>query len=90
MAQPNPSNIPGTCLWCGKKLVYKYTHDIFHGEGWMKSKRNRRKMYEKPGPYGDGYFCSLTCGHRFAVVLASNGRRVVTKGLSSLRQKAEG
>lgn len=56
----------------------------------MKSKRNRRKMYEKPGPYGDGYFCSLTCGHRFAVVLASNGRRVVTKGLSSLRQKAEG
>ena len=37
---------------------------------------SRKKTFDKPGGYGDGYFCGHECSHEFAVVLANNGRRL--------------
>ena len=38
------------------------------------------KMYaNKGGNYGDGFFCGLSCGYEFAVVLAEGGRRLKPK-----------
>lgn len=30
---------------------------------------------DRPGPYGDGFFCTLRCGHKFAVAAARHGYR---------------
>lgn len=32
--------------------------------------------FEKPGYSGDGYFCGLRCGYRFAETFAGLGRRL--------------
>ena len=36
----------------------------------------RTPFYDKPGPRGDGLFCTLECGYNFAVCHAENGRRL--------------
>lgn len=66
----NPSNVPGTCLWCGTKLK-PYRH---HKEEWAK------KIGLSFGAQGDGFFCGLNCAHRFACALARYGRRLIRKG----------
>lgn len=49
--------------------------------GWRERKVVSRERYrDKPGPYGDGFFCSLTCGYRFGVASARAGYRLVKKG----------
>lgn len=35
-----------------------------------------KKATEKPGDYGDGFFCGLRCAYKFAVVLARSGQRL--------------
>ena len=48
--------------------------------GWQeRSVVSRQRYFDKPGPYGDGFFCSLTCGHRFAVAAANAGYRLVKR-----------
>jgi len=48
-----------TCRWCGRKLrPCRYTGS------------NDPVVY---GDYGDGYFCGLRCGYRFAVTFAAKG-----------------
>jgi len=81
VSQPfNPTNVPGTCLWCGRKLIQRWRWDVTWEGG---SPRNvpgtRRKQMDKPGAYGDGYFCGLTCGYEFGKALAHFGRRLIRK-----------
>jgi hypothetical protein len=38
--------------------------------------KSRERWHSKPGPYGDGFFCTLNCGHDFAVAAAKNGFRL--------------
>lgn len=35
---------------------------------------SKTPRYDKPGDYGDGHFCGLSCGYRFAVAMANQGR----------------
>ncbi len=82
MSQPfNPSNVPGTCLWCGRKLVQKWEWDTewMAGGSITKVPGTRRKVYEKPGAYGDGHFCGLSCGYDFGKAIAGFGRRLIRK-----------
>lgn len=107
MAKPKPkrSNKPGTCLWCGKKLIYR-THTTwdrssrpatareseryesgigranFHWRGdtlyiSVKKVKERYRLYDKPGAYGDGFFCSMTHAQYFAIAAANSGFRFV-------------
>lgn len=39
--------------------------------------KSRTQLSDKPGGYGDGFFCTLNCGHSFAVAAANNGYRFV-------------
>jgi len=41
---------------------------------------SRKRLYEGRGPYGDGYFCSLRCGHSFGEACADAGMRMQKKG----------
>lgn len=41
--------------------------------------RSRTYVYEKPGAYGDGFFCGQSCGYAFGRVLADHGRRLQPK-----------
>lgn len=41
-----------------------------------KDLKARERMYDAPGPRGDGYFCTLECSYRFAVVCARGGYRL--------------
>jgi hypothetical protein len=104
-AKPKRSNKPDTCLWCGKKLVYK-THTTWErssrpatekeeeryesGRGragfyWqddtlyvtVKKVKERRRLYDKPGAYGDGFFCNMRHAQDFAIAAAMNGFRFV-------------
>lgn len=76
------TNKPDTCVWCGQKLRWK-THGVskpidMPWEEWWKhpdSKVNERR-YDKPGDYGDGFFCGLRCGYMFGERLAQLGRRL--------------
>lgn len=70
------TGIEGTCLWCGRKLRQKWTWD-WNKAGHDVIKESRRKRYDKPGDYGDGFFCGLRCGYDFGVSMAGFGRRVV-------------
>lgn len=57
MSQPfNPSNKPGTCKWCGRKL--HLARFRLHG-----GQRHR-------GSYGDDTFCGLRCGYRFGLTMS--------------------
>ena len=73
---------PGTCLWCGRKLRRKtYPPDKPKGMGWAEwhaspESKQRVPAYDKPGDYGDGFFCGLRCAYDFAVRLAELGRRL--------------
>lgn len=57
------------CIRCGKKLVQQtrlVRQERCDGADGFRVKA----IYEKTGQYGpyrDGLFCSLTCGHRWAV-----------------------
>lgn len=39
----------------------------------------RTYRYDKPGDYGDGFFCGQTCGYRFGVRIAQLGTKLVAK-----------
>jgi len=48
--------------------------------GWKEREvKLRRRIYEKAGPYHDGFFCSLKCGHSFGVLAAKAGYRLRKK-----------
>jgi hypothetical protein len=50
-------------------------------KGWKaRTVKSRKRWHDKPGPYGDGFFCSLTCGYRFGVAAAKAGYRLAKKG----------
>jgi hypothetical protein len=123
MSSFNPSNEEGTCLWCGKKLIF-FCHtewentgkegpdtchycdckaekgepdpdeyeEGFHFPGYrcpkchrpviprkIRKVASRRRFWDKPGYAGSGYFCTLRCGHSFAVDAARNGYRFKPK-----------
>lgn len=37
---------------------------------------SRKPIYEKRGPYGDGFFCTMTCAYWFARRLATLGNHL--------------
>lgn len=114
----NPSNKPCTCLFCGRKLAFKY-HSRYEscvdpskppkschcgctdfetnpkaengivwrcmacwaGAGGRPYRKlvSRTKVYDLPGAYGDGFFCNLDCGVKFARIAAQLGFRAVKK-----------
>ena len=45
----------------------------------MRSTDVKIKRYENPGPYGDGFFCSLRCGYQFGKTMAYRGARLRTR-----------
>jgi len=49
-----------SCAWCGRKLK---------ACPWQDHPTEATEY----GGYGDGYFCGLRCGYRFAVTFAENG-----------------
>lgn len=54
------TNEEGTCLYCGARL-----HPTpYHAEPGATGYR------------GQGYFCTMTCGWRFGLAFAGNGRRL--------------
>lgn len=60
-------DLVGCCLNCGQ---YAYRSEY--------KAVSRTRMHDKPGPYGDGFFCSLYHGYLFAVALARGGRRLTS------------
>lgn len=38
-----------------------------------KVKTRNRKLQDKPGPYGNGFFCSIECAFMFAIIVAQTG-----------------
>lgn len=67
----------------GERKLYCNACDALHDlpKGWKERTVASRERYrDKPGPYGDGFFCSLTCGYRFGVAAAKAGYRLVKKG----------
>lgn len=73
MSHPfNYAEVPGTCLWCGRKLrPYRFRDKSLPREEWPL------------GDYGDGHFCGLTCGYRFGKRLADLGKRLLRGGDST-------
>lgn len=66
------TNEPDTCLWCGRRL--RREKEAFDGEGrWIDPGNRSEYTHEKPGAYGNGYFCTLRCSHQFAVAFARAG-----------------
>lgn len=71
---------------CGALIEWEPEHGCAAGkcsrcEALYSDKRVRRVKsrtyrYDKPGPYGDGFFCSLSCGHVFGVAAAKAGVRL--------------
>ncbi len=68
----NGTNDCWECAWCGRLL------------GWCGIRKTRGHSEERlcpgnhtnharNGKYGDGCFCSKTCGYRFAVTLSQSG-----------------
>lgn len=87
MREFNPTpDIPHTCLWCGKKLVF-VQHDEYRteervGPTGLKERcevrtGTKKRIHGAPGPYGDGFFCTLSCGYQFGCELARKGRRLI-------------
>lgn len=76
----NPSNRPGTCLYCGHKLRWIKRSFTEGPRGVLIPIRERPNLYRKPGDYGDGFFCGLRCGYQFGVLAAGHGNRFVSKG----------
>lgn len=85
------TNVEGTCLWCGKKLIGNYhfedqeRHDRVvtvndYGEERQETRSTwRPKPGAKPQGYGyrsQGYFCTLTHAWRFALAVAKGGVRL--------------
>ena len=38
-----------------------------------KVKTRNKKLHAKPGPYGNGFFCSIECAFMFAIIVAQTG-----------------
>lgn len=36
-------------------------------------KTRNKKLHNKPGPYGNGFFCSIECAFMFAIIVAQTG-----------------
>lgn len=75
----NPSNEPGTCLWCGHKL--RQGKGTFVDDPTAPSGRrfDGDALMAKLGGYADGFFCGLRCGYLFGVEFAGFGRRLNPK-----------
>ena len=75
------TNRPGTCLWCGDRLVRRevMVDDSRRGEPgvtWHELGHYATELAETPGPYHDGFFCSLRCGFQFGVRMAGFDHRL--------------
>lgn len=46
----------------------------------VKTLKTRTPNHDKPGDYGDGFFCGLRCGYMFGRALANGGDRLKPKG----------
>jgi hypothetical protein len=66
----NPSNKPGTCLWCGRAL---------RAETYVSIGQTLVKDTSRLGVGGDGYFCTLVDGYSWAVEFAKLGNRMILK-----------
>lgn len=116
------TNRPGTCLWCGRKLLWRWNtvydrvalpkpkgpcgikgctsttyylqwdsrtarrwwhcdNPSEHRRAFAEKKvvKERTKIGTKPGNYGDGHFCGLSCGYLFGVAMANFGHRLKPK-----------
>jgi hypothetical protein len=75
----NASNMPDTCVWCGRKLRQKMTYADFD-QGFIDAVRGDKPemvpRYEKKGDYGDGFFCGLRCGYLFGEQMAKLHHRL--------------
>ena len=67
---------PGTCLWCGRKLIYHAVFDDTPGAVGKTPYSVPVKRPAKPGQYHDGHFCGLRCAYQYAVRLADLGSRL--------------
>ena len=76
------------CLWCSKPLARRPSYAATEAEVPQGARVTRRPRTERTGsvsyvteesslgPYGDGFFCSLTHGYYFGVAAASVGYRM--------------
>lgn len=64
--EANPSNVPGTCLWCGLRLA-DYVRHRWDQETHQSIEVTR---FKNAGNYGDGFFCGLRCGYMFGEQMA--------------------
>jgi len=70
------TNTPGTCLWCGRKLIYRSVFDPTPGAVGKTPYSVPKKRPTRPGDYQDGFFCGLRCAYQFAVRLAELGSQL--------------
>lgn len=78
----NPSNEPGTCLWCGRKLA---------PQNYIPDPADVKKLVIDPsrlGVGGDGYFCTLADGYSWAVTFAALGQRMGADDETETRLRA--
>lgn len=80
----NPSNRPGTCLYCGRKLWWIKRTFTQGSRGVLIPVGERPNLYAKAGDYGDGFFCGLRCGYQFGVLAANHGNRFTVKGADTV------
>lgn len=53
------------CLWCGKSMKNTYGHQ-----------KEKGRFILGRGYLGQGVFCTLTCGYRFAVAVVREAEEV--------------
>jgi ribosomal protein L37AE/L43A len=80
--KPRP---PSSCHYCNSGEGFTHVEDTVyeckkcgtesHG-GYVYKITKREAIHDKPGPKGDGFFCTLPCAYAFAVSLADHGRRL--------------
>ncbi len=74
---------PTHCQECKSKNVQADGKYFFCGDCQRDVACYRQKItektarYDKPGGYGDGFFCGLRCGYQWAVRFAELGKRLV-------------
>lgn len=64
--------MPGTCLWCGRKLRHETVIDSDSDKPYP----GNLVRADKSGRYQDDSFCGLSCGYRFGRRLAELGNRL--------------
>jgi hypothetical protein len=81
----NPSNLAGTCLWCGRtipnrsperSLAMRIRKAEKLGPRFVKDVLEFHEHYKgRPGGNGTGYFCTGTCAEMFGSAAARDGYR---------------